>query len=68
MISDYLSPDYTEIHHNRQEKIDIEEAKRRVFGIRNTYPDFQVTVNQQIAEGDWVVPAVSLPELILGNG
>ena len=54
-ISNYLSTDYTEVHNNVKKRIGIEEAKMNVKGYRVTYPDFKVVINQQIAEGDWVV-------------
>lgn len=65
-INNYLSPDYSEVHNNRREKIGIEGAKERVQGYRNTYPDFKVTVDQQIAEGDWVATCCTISGTHLG--
>lgn len=54
-IHEYLSENYTEIHGKLRETIGPEIAKERVRGIYNTFPDFHIQVDQQIAEGDWVV-------------
>ena len=37
----------------------VDEMKRHILGVRSTYPDLQVTVRQQIAEGDLVVTRVT---------
>ncbi len=66
-IDDYLSEDYTEVHNFIRETIGIEEAKNRVLGIRNTYPDFNVIVDQQIAEGDWVATCCTMSGTHLGE-
>lgn len=55
IVHDYLSEDYTEVHGKLREKIGIEEAKERVLGYYKTFPDFHIKIEQQIAEGDWVV-------------
>lgn len=66
LIGNYLSPDYTEVHNKRREKISMEEAGRRILGIRNTYPDFKISVDRQIAEGDWVVSCCTFTGTHLG--
>ena len=37
----------------------LEGMKEHVLGVRNTYPDLHLTVEQQIAEGEWVVTCVT---------
>jgi predicted ester cyclase len=37
-----------------------------VLGVRQTYPDLHVTVEQQIAEGDWVATRVTARGTHLG--
>ena len=37
----------------------VDEMKRHITGARSTYPDLQVTVEQQIAEDDLVVSRVT---------
>ncbi len=66
-IEKFISEDYTEVHNNIREKIGYEEAKRRVLGYRNTYPDFHVTIDQQIAEGDWVATCCTVTGTHLGE-
>jgi predicted ester cyclase len=65
-ISNYLSLDYIEVHNNVKKKISIQEAKMNVKGYRVTYPDFKVIINQQIAEGDWVVSCCTVSGTHLG--
>lgn len=50
-IRDHLSEDYIEIHGNMREKVGFEEAKQRVLGMYNTFPDFHIRVDRQIARG-----------------
>ncbi len=38
----------------------LEEMKTHLLGIRETYPDGNLTVEQQIAEGEWVVSRVTM--------
>ena len=63
----YLAPDYTEVHSFNREKIGIDEAKKRLHGIRNTYPDFHVEIDRQIAEGDWVATSCTFSGTHLGQ-
>jgi predicted ester cyclase len=37
----------------------VGEMRRHIVGVRSTYPDLEVTVGQQIAEGDLVVTRVT---------
>jgi predicted ester cyclase len=37
----------------------VEGAKQHVLGGRQTYPDLHLTVERQIAEGEWVVSCVT---------
>ena len=38
----------------------LEEMREHLIGVRETYPDGLLTVDQQIAEGEWVVSKVTL--------
>ena len=33
--------------------------KEHILGVRGTYPDLHLTIEQQIAEGDWVVTRIT---------
>lgn len=66
-VDKYISEDYTEVHNNKREKIGYEEVKRRILGYRNTYPDFKVAIDRQIAEGDWVATCCTVSGTHLGE-
>ena len=59
-IERFISPDYVEVHDNQRYPIGVEGAKEHVVGVRRTYPDLRLTVEQQIAEGEWVVTRVTM--------
>ena len=46
-INEFVSPIYAE------------EAKAHILGVRRTYPDLHLTIDQQVAEGEWVVTRVT---------
>lgn len=56
----FVSPDYVEVHDNKRYAIGIEGAKDHIRGVRQTYPDLHLTVEQQIAEDEWVVTRVTM--------
>ncbi len=47
-LPEFVSPDYAR------------EMKEHLLGVRETYPDGHLTVEQQIAEGEWVVTRVTM--------
>ena len=58
-IEKFISPNYTEVHEGQRQKAGIEGAKDHIIGVRQTYPDLTLTVDQQIAEGDWVATSIT---------
>jgi predicted ester cyclase len=58
-LTEFISPDYTEVYNNARYPTGIDGAKEHVLGVRATYPDLQVRIEQQIAEGDWVVTRIT---------
>jgi len=58
-LAEFISPAYVEVHNNTRHPIGLEGAKEHVLGVRETYPDLHLTVEQQIAEGEWVVTCVT---------
>jgi predicted ester cyclase len=58
-IEQYISPDYAEIYQGKRYPMGIEGAREHILGVRQTYPDLKVTVEQQIAEGEWVATLIS---------
>ena len=58
-IEKYISPNYTEIHEGNRHPIGLSGAIDHIIGVRQTYPDLNLTVDQQIAEGDWVATCIT---------
>jgi predicted ester cyclase len=56
-IDDYIDLHYTEVYDGRRYEIGIPGAAEHIRGVRRTYPDLHLTVESQIAEGDWVATA-----------
>jgi len=59
LLADFVSPAYVEFHQNTRQAIGLEGAKAHVLGVRETYPDLHLTIEQQVAEGEWVVTRVT---------
>ena len=58
-IENFISPDYTEVHEGKELVIGIAGAKEHILGVRQTYPDLTLTVDQQIGEGEWVATCIT---------
>jgi predicted ester cyclase len=58
-LSEFISSDYVEVHRNTRHHVGLEGAKEHVAGVRKTYPDLHLTIEPQIAEGEWVVTCVT---------
>ncbi|MBN1163731.1 MAG: ester cyclase [Candidatus Krumholzibacteriota bacterium] len=58
-ISEYISPVYVEIYRNGKHQLGIDGARDHIRGVRETYPDLELTVERQIAEGEWVVTLIT---------
>jgi predicted ester cyclase len=59
MISNFISPNYREVYNGKIYPIGIEGAINHIKGVRNTYPDLKLTIDFQIAEGDWVATCIT---------
>ncbi|UCH15608.1 MAG: ester cyclase [Bacteroidales bacterium] len=57
-IENFIAPDYTEIHEGKRYQVGIEGAKEHITGVRQTYPDLKLTIENQIAEGEWVATCI----------
>lgn len=58
-LAEFISPAYLEVYNDTRRPIGLEGAKEHVLGVRETYPDLHLTIEQQIAEGKWVVTRVT---------
>lgn len=59
-VDRFVSPDYVEVHEDERHAVGIEGAKAHILGVRQTYAGLRLTVDQQIAEGEWVVSRVRM--------
>ena len=65
-ISAFISPYYTEVLKNRRYQLGIEGIKKKIAGIRETYPDLKLSIDIQISEGEWVVTSYTMKGTHLG--
>jgi predicted ester cyclase len=66
-LASFISLYYVESHDKTGQSNGLEGAKRHILGVRQTYPDLQVTIEQQIAEGDWVASRITARGTHLGS-
>ena len=66
-LSDFVSSDYTETGNPTGTADGVARAKDHILRVRETFPDLYLTVEQQIAEGDWVVTRVTARATHLGT-
>jgi len=60
IITQFISSDYVEIYNNKKYAIGIEGAKEHILGVRNTYPDLKLSIDNQIEEGDFVATCYTM--------
>ena len=60
LIPQFISSDYVEIYKNKKYAIGIESAKEHVTGVRNTYPDLNLSIDLQIEEGEWIATCYTM--------
>ena len=58
-IDAFIGSDYVEVYNNVRHEVGIDGAREHILGVRRTYPDLHVTIEQQIAEGQWVVSRIT---------
>jgi predicted ester cyclase len=59
-IRDYIAEDYTEIYEGQPYPTGIQGAIDHVLGVRRVFPDLMITIENQLAEGEWVVTVYSV--------
>ncbi|MCO6438031.1 MAG: ester cyclase [Phycisphaerae bacterium] len=57
-VEAYIAPEYTEVYEGKRYPLGIEGAKEHILGVRRTYRDLRLTVERQIAEGEWVASCI----------
>jgi predicted ester cyclase len=57
-IESFISPDYVEVYEGKRYPLGIKGAREHIQGVRQTYPDLKITIERQIAEGEWVVTSI----------
>jgi len=60
IITRFISHDYVEIYNNKRFSIGIEGAIEHIKGVRNTYPDLKLSIDNQIEEGDFVATCYTM--------
>lgn len=58
-IEQIVSSEYTEVLDGTRHPVGIEGAKQHILGVRQTYPDLHLTIDRQIAEGEWVATCIT---------
>jgi predicted ester cyclase len=66
-IDVFISPDYTEVYQKQRYSIGIEGAKKHIMGVRETYPDLHLSIDQQFSDGDWVITSYTMTGTHLGK-
>jgi len=58
-LAEFISREYVEVHRGTRYLCGLEGVRKHVLDVRQTYPDLHLTIDRQIAEGDWVVTQVT---------
>ena len=58
-LAEFISPDCRETNDPTGQAVGLDSMRAHVLGARPTYPDLHITVEQQIAEGDWVATRIT---------
>lgn len=59
LIETFIAPEYVEVTDGERYVIGIEGAKAHILGVRQTYPDLNLEIERQIAEGEWVATCIT---------
>ena len=58
-IEAFISEEYAEAQDGEIHAVGIEGAKAHIRGVRQTYPDLYLSIERQIAEGEWVATCIT---------
>ncbi len=59
-IPNFIAPEYAEVYNNKRYSVGLKGAEDHILGVRRTYPDLHLTIDRQIAEGEWVATCVTM--------
>jgi len=59
-IEDFISQDYTEVYKKQRYLVGIDGARKHILGVRETYPDLHLSIEQQFIDGDWVITSYTM--------
>ena len=65
-IENFIAHDYTEVYKNQRYQIGIEGVKKHVLGVRETYPDLHLHIDQQFVDSDWVITSYTMTGTHIG--
>ena len=66
-IAEFISAEYVEAYRGVRSPVGLGGAREHVLGVRQTYPDLHLTIDRQIAEGEWVVTQVTAKGTHMGS-
>ena len=66
-LPDFISPECRESNDSIGQAVGLDSMRAHVLGVRQTYPDLHITVEQQIAEGEWVATCITARGTHLGE-
>lgn len=67
IVGELVSDDYTEVMDGRRYEVGRKGAEEHAVGVRATYPDFRLSIDRQIAEGEWVASCITASGTHLGQ-
>lgn len=66
-LSEFIAADCNESNDPTGQSKGLESMRAHVLGVRQTYADLQITIEQQIAEGEWVATRITARGTHLGE-
>ena len=58
-LEEFISPEYVELEDPSGRVLGVEGAREHVLGVRRVWGDLKVSVEHQIAEGEWVATRIT---------
>lgn len=66
-LPEFISPDCRESNDPTGQSVGLDSMRAHVLGVRKTYPDLRIAVEQQVAEGEWVATRITARATHLGD-